>query len=42
MSRKSPAREEVGTRPVLAMTTAALSGAVGAVIAWLLDAIPWP
>ncbi|MER5257235.1 MULTISPECIES: hypothetical protein [unclassified Streptomyces] len=42
MSRKSPVQEEVGKRPVLAMATAAVSGAVGALLAWLLDAIPWP
>lgn len=42
MSRQSPDQEAVSTRPVLAMATAAVSGAVGAVLAWLLEAVPWP
>ncbi|MFK4066654.1 hypothetical protein [Streptomyces sp. NPDC029674] len=42
MSRKSPTQEESSTRPVLAVAAAAVSGAVGAVLAWLLDTIPWP
>ncbi|WP_190079631.1 hypothetical protein [Streptomyces longisporoflavus] len=41
-SRKSPVREEDSRHPALAMATAAVSGAVGAVLAWLLEAIPWP
>ncbi|MEV8320116.1 hypothetical protein AB0Q95_38805 [Streptomyces sp. NPDC059900] len=41
-SRKSSVQEEAGSRLVLAMATAAVSGAVGALLAWLLDALPWP
>lgn len=42
LSRMSPTQEEPRTRPALTIACAAVSGAVGAVLAWLLDAIPWP
>lgn len=42
LSRKSLDPEEITRSSVLTLAAAGVSGAVSALLAWLLEAVPWP